>query len=328
LCARLQQGRRAIARALGMAESTVRWWCASVGKSARPLLGRPPLLANRLQRNDIIGAIRASNGRICVRELKLAYPGIGRAQLRSLLSRYRRLQRKARRRRLATLRWLQPGTVWAMDHTELHVEGNARHVLVVRDLASGKTLAAEPTPSMDAATTIEILRRLIAEHGAPLVIKCDNGSGFIAEETKSMLAASGVLLLYSPPGTPSYNGACEAGVGSIKHRAQDAAWHRGSVTAVSLDELLLAQSQADLERVERRSGAPTRHDVWCRRQRPAPALRDAMRVRVDHWRARARLDLGIAADKKLPHAEQASLDRFAIGQALRNLNLLTVTWRR
>ena len=143
-----------------------------------------------------------------------------------------------------------------------------------------------------------------------------------------MLAAAGVLPLYSPPGTPAYNGACEAGVGTVKHRALEASWQRGAAAAVSLDDLALARSQADLERVERRAGAPSRGEVWRTRQRLTRGLRCALRERVADLRDRGRRELGIASDHELSHAEQASLDRFAIGQALRNLNLLTVTWRR
>ena len=34
-----------------------------------------------------------------------------------------------------------------------------------------------------------------------------------------MLKAEGIWLLLSPPGTPEYNGACEAGIGSLMTRA-------------------------------------------------------------------------------------------------------------
>jgi hypothetical protein len=34
-----------------------------------------------------------------------------------------------------------------------------------------------------------------------------------------MLKAEGIWLLLSPPGTPEYNGACEAGIGSLTTRA-------------------------------------------------------------------------------------------------------------
>jgi transposase InsO family protein len=51
-----------------------------------------------------------------------------------------------------------------------------------------------------------------------LAIKGDNGSALIAQETRAMLKAEGIWLLLSPPGTPEYNGACEAGIGSLMTR--------------------------------------------------------------------------------------------------------------
>jgi hypothetical protein len=52
--------------------------------------------------------------------------------------------------------------------------------------------------------TIEALSLLFTIHGAPLVLKSDNGSAFIAEETHQLLQAWQVEVLFSPPRTPSY----------------------------------------------------------------------------------------------------------------------------
>ena len=133
--------------------------------------------------------IHASDGKVTLRELKAAYPQVGRAQHLGLLKRYRRARRKARRRGLQTLSWSRPGAVWAMDFTELPggVEDCGRHLLVVRDLASGRTLTATPCHAQDAAHVAAALRTLFAEHGPPLVLKCDNGSGFVAAQTRELL---------------------------------------------------------------------------------------------------------------------------------------------
>ena len=60
--------------------------------------------------------------------------------------------------------------------------------------------------------TIDVLAALFAWYGPLLVIKCDNDVGRLLEK-------NGVLCLLSPPRTLEYNGACEAGIGSIKLRA-------------------------------------------------------------------------------------------------------------
>src|SRR5262249_35670091 len=48
--------------------------------------------------------------------------------------------------------------------------------------------------------------------------------------------ANGVKILFSPPATPSYNGACEAGVGSIKTRTHHEAARRGRAQLWTCDD--------------------------------------------------------------------------------------------
>lgn len=198
-------------------------------------------------------------------------------------------------------------------------------MLVVRDLPSGASLRTAPCVSENADDDCRTLSALIDEVGAPLVVKLDNGSGFIAHRTRALLEAHGVLPLYSPPGIPAYNGACEAGVGSIKHRAQDLAGLEGR--QVTLDHLHAAREQANVQPCERRAGSTSRIDAWERRAPIDDALRWRLRERVEHGRDRCRTEQGIALDEELPHAEQASIDRFEIGHALRELRLLLVLGR-
>lgn len=69
----------------------------------------------------------------------------------------------------------------ATDFTEppTPIDGRYRVVLTVRDLASGCTLAAMPCITDNATAVTAVLVVLFAEHGAPLVIKADNGPAFI-----------------------------------------------------------------------------------------------------------------------------------------------------
>tara|TARA_R110002096_G_C14550799_1_gene719182 strand:+ start:406 stop:1473 length:1068 start_codon:yes stop_codon:yes gene_type:complete len=320
--------KRVVARMLGKAESTVRSWCSMVADAAggfvRRVRGRPRRLASRLQRRDIVSAIHASAGKIGLRDLKGAYPDVGRAHLAKLLRRYRRVMRRRRRRGFAVLQWRHAGAAWAMDFTMIHggVADRGPHVLVVRDLASGRSLAADPCDAQDAASTMVVLRRLFAEHGAPLVLKCDNGSGFVACNTKAMLLEHHVLPLYSPPGTPAYNGACEAGVGSVKHRAEALAYARGRCAGVALDDLDAALQQANQQPVERRANALSRDQEWSRRLPITRHARRELSARVAVWRRHARDEQGIAASANLPHAHGASIDRFAIARALHETRFL------
>ena len=56
---------------------------------------------------------------------------------------------------------------------------------------------------------IALLLLLFQRYGAPLVIKCDNGAAFIAERLAEWLRPWRVILLFSPPRQPRYNGALE-----------------------------------------------------------------------------------------------------------------------
>lgn len=318
---------RGMARLIGVAESTLRSWISRVRTCGTRVSGRPRRQASRLTRNDVFGAQHAAAGTLTVSDLKVAYPHVSRRELERLSNRYRRIVRKRRRRGLAILRWAQAGAVWAMDFTHLPagVEDLGNRVLVVRDLSSGATLRAEPCESENADDVCRTLSALIDEVGAPLVLKSDNGSGFVAERTRALLEDRGVLPLYSPPGTPAYNGACEAGVGSVKHRAQALAALEHS--QVTLDHLHAAREQANDQLRDRRAGAPRRRDAWGQRPEIEDGLRARLHERVDEWRRRCRTEQGIALGLRLPHAEHASIDRFAIGRALRELRLLHVLER-
>src|SRR5262249_36803615 len=136
------------------------------------------------------------------------------------LRRYRRIWRRRRRLLLHRLHWRRPGTVWAIDFTEPQqpIDGCYPRLLAVRDLASGYQLLWLPVADESEDTAIPALQALFRQHGAPLVLKSDNGSAFIGERLALLLQSLQILPLFSPPRLPSYNGSCEAGIGSMKTR--------------------------------------------------------------------------------------------------------------
>jgi transposase InsO family protein len=81
----------------------------------------------------------------------------------------------------------------------------------VRDLASGRYLLALPCLDVTEATAGAVLAALFLKDGPPLMLMLDNGTAFVAEARRSVLAGHGVTALYLPPRPPTYNGACEAG---------------------------------------------------------------------------------------------------------------------
>jgi transposase InsO family protein len=105
--------------------------------------------------------------------------------------------------------WHLPGLVWAVDDTELSMNGIKMNVHNVRDLSSRYTfrpLLGEFPKGSDVAENLRILFR---EHGAPLFLKRDNGSNLNSKEVDGVLAEFGVIALNSPAYYPPYNGAIE-----------------------------------------------------------------------------------------------------------------------
>ncbi len=154
--------------------------------------------------------------------------------------------------------WTNIGSVWAIDYTEppVAIDGEFRYLLCVRDLASGCMLLALPCRFADAQTTVSALLLLFAGHGVPLVLKSDNGSHFVADSVRELLLHRGVTLLHSPPYTPQYNGACEAGLGALKTRTHHLAAREGDPATWTCNQVEAARLQANRIDVARRGSTP------------------------------------------------------------------------
>jgi transposase InsO family protein len=230
------------------------------------------------------------------------------------------------------LTWTQAGVVWAADFTwppEI-IEGRYARLLSVRDLASGMQLAWRPVSGESAAETCGVLTGLFAEHGAPLVLKFDNGPAFRSEELESMLSPYGVLVLYSPAYTPRYNGSAEAGVGAMKGRTEIQAWLRGVSGSWTWEDVEAARQESNAVCVGGRESSPTRAQVWDWRPRLGEEARVALRAEVlrqqsessaSEARAEFEASGGSVLDKGCPW-------RVVLRRALVALGYLVLSWRR
>jgi putative transposase len=143
--------------------------------------------------------------------LRRAIPGLPKNSAAAFLKRLKRVRRRRRRRRSCRVRWLASNTVWAIDGTlfDQPVGANGRRALVVVEMHSRNTLCVDSVPGERASAVIACLRRLIEKHGAPLVLKADNGSAFIAGCLAIFCRRHGITLMHSPVRRPSWNGTCE-----------------------------------------------------------------------------------------------------------------------
>ena len=129
-----------------------------------------------------------------------------------------RRQEIAREREAACTRieWSRPAAVWAMDPGQQ----DGRQWNLVSDLASRFRFDLFAAAMLPARAIAGQLAELFARHGAPLVLKRDNGSNLAGEEVDELLDAHGVIALNSPPHYPGYNGAIEYAQRELKARVE------------------------------------------------------------------------------------------------------------
>jgi hypothetical protein len=160
-----------------------------------------------------------------------------------------------------------------------------------------------------------------------LVLKSDNGAGFIWGGHAPLpggLARAAALLA---PYTPEYNGTIEAGNGGLKTRTREEAARQGRAGHWTADDTEAARRMANELVYPDGPLGLTRHE----RFRSAPptlfAARAAFGRTAAHEQIQERLKQGYPLDTDLGHAAQAQIDREAISSALVEHGYLTFTRR-
>src|SRR5262249_45375462 len=196
------------------------------------------------------------------------FPEASRGELVELQRRYRDVYRWQRRGLVHVLRWTTPGRVWSGDFSEVPepIDGVWDHLLAVRDLGASDQLEALPAEAQDGQTARDVLETQFRRHGAPLVMKLDNGSAFIARETKALCNRWGVLILYSPPRTPSFNGSIEAGIGGGKGRAHWESARHGRPGQWTCDDIEAARLTGNDTGRPRGTPGPSPDQLWQARE--------------------------------------------------------------
>jgi transposase InsO family protein len=314
---------------LGLLPRTLRQWEADHRRGlglAQPL-GRPTRRSPVGQRNQVIELLDELGPGLGVPTLRHCFPGMARAELDDLLKRYRRVWRQRHCQALRVLHWQRPGSVWAMDFAEppTPIDGLHSYLLAVRDLASGQQLLWLPIAATTAAETLAALASLFALHGAPLVVKTDNGSAFGARGILEFLDKAGVLPLFSPPYWPRYNGAIEAGIGSLKTRTEQHASRRGRLGQWTWDDVECARLQANATARPHGATGPTPDKAWSWRHPLSGEERVLFHEAVErhHQLARAEVDYPSEGVQ-----EQRALHRLAIRRALEEHAYLLYSRRR
>jgi transposase len=314
---------------LGLAVRTLRRWWARWHRDRLRLRGRgrPAQRSDRHLRNRALALIGLLGPGVGVPTLQALCPELARREVADLLRRYRRVWRMRHRLLAHTLHWTRPGAVWALDFAEppQPIEGSYARLLAVRDLASGYQLLWLPVSDESAATALAALEGLFRALGAPLVLKSDNGSAFLAEEFATLLARWEVWHLYSPPRTPRYNGSCEAGIGSMKTRTHHQAARQGRPAEWTCDDTEAARLQANQTARPRGVRGPTPEETWLARQPIRPQERATFAASVQRREREARQEQGYLPEAALGQPAQAAVTRAALRRALVDQGLLRFT---
>lgn len=293
------------------------------------LRGRPVLHSSRDERNGVIHLIDELGPAVGVPTLRGCFPHMLRAELDDLLTRYRRVWRQRHREPLRVLHWHQPGRVWAIDYTGplTPIEERCPYLLAVRDLASGRQLLWLPTEEATGRVAAGALSALFLLHGAPLVLKCDNGSPFPSGTVCQLNHDFHVQMLFSPPRMPRYNGAVEAGIGSLKTRTEHQAARHGRPGQWTFDDLAAALLEANATARPRGATQPTPDESWAARSLVSADERSRFAAAVDRQRSAADAQ-GRPRANPDTDLDESARERHSVRRALEGLGYLTYTRRR
>lgn len=201
--------------------------------------------------------------------------------------------------------------MWAIDGAWLDapVGSSGRRALIVVEMESKGVLALRSVPGERASAAIECLEQLVEQHGAPLVLKLDNGSAFIAARMAAFAQKHGIVLLHSPVRRPSYNGTCEVSGRWAKRRAMAAAIARDAPGSLLPEDLDAAVTW---------TGAMPRIDHEARKRFLAT---------VDEQLQLAAAERGLVLGDQLEDHARRSLTRVAARRALELCHILTIEGR-
>jgi putative transposase len=322
-----------VAEVLGISPRTLGAWTGGWRKDRlkRKEIGRRAYRADRVEQEAIVAMLGVVGAGVSVRELQNLFPKASRRELTAILEGYRDDWTARHQKVVMALRWRRPGSVWAMDFTDppRPIDGRYPKILVVRDLASGYQILALPSPEATAEVVQKALVPVFNEHGAPLVLKSDNGSHFTAHEIRDLIGKQGIFHLVSPPGTPAYNGAVEAGIGSLKTRAHfESARHERPDGEWICDDIEKARLRANDEGRPRGFEGDSPALMWYERSRVSFLEREEFRQHVARRELEARSERGCLPGMPVFPREQNSIDRVSISRACVALGYLSYRRRR
>jgi putative transposase len=145
--------------------------------------------------------------------------------------------RKRPRRRVAGSRprpvpALEANHVWAYDFVfDACANGQQLKCLTIIDEYTRESLAIDVAGSIRSGRLIEVLTKLVSEHGAPKYLRSDNGPEFVSKAVLKWLLKSNIDTALIDPGKPWQNGADESFNGKFRDECLSLEWFRNRTEA-------------------------------------------------------------------------------------------------
>jgi putative transposase len=138
--------------------------------------------------------------------------------------------KRTRRKRL--VRQLKPALLlsapnqeWSLDFvSDVMNAGRSFRVLSVIDSFTRECLALEADTSMGGQRVTRVLERVVAERGAPLALRTDNGPELTSRHFLAWNVEHKIELIHIQPGKPMQNGIVESFHGRLRDECLNVSW--------------------------------------------------------------------------------------------------------
>lgn len=122
--------------------------------------------------------------------------------------------------------------VWAYDFVfDACANGQQLKCLTIVDEYTRESLAIDVAGSIRSGRVIEVLTKLVSEHGAPQHLRSDNGPEFVSKAVLKWLVASNINTAHIDPGKPWQNGLDESFNGKFRDECLSLEWFRNRTEA-------------------------------------------------------------------------------------------------
>jgi len=107
--------------------------------------------------------------------------------------------------------------IWSMDFMHDRLADNRPYrLLTIVDVFSRECVALEVAPRFCSEDVVAVLRRVVRERGTPKILRCDNGTEFVAKPLDHWAFWNKITLDFSRPGKPTDNAFIESFNGGVR----------------------------------------------------------------------------------------------------------------